>query len=191
MFACNKKQERVAVTTKADSLGFAASGGVRADSGAVPMRVSDYRLTRPGVNSWRGAQRSLAAMQDDTTFVPVRTDGEISDAEVDRLVRDLEDRPESRRAIEQSGLSVRDYVLTTLALERAERARASSEAVARRSLPIGNLDLASEYAGDLRNTRGTPGFHIVDYGDDDEDGGGGKHRGHGHHHGKHKGWGKH
>jgi hypothetical protein len=69
---------------------LAASGGVRADSGAVPMRISDYPLTRRKVDGWRGAQRALAAVPDDTTFLPVRADAEVQPSDVDRAVSYLD-----------------------------------------------------------------------------------------------------
>ncbi|HUQ45851.1 MAG TPA: hypothetical protein VM033_04335 [Gemmatimonadaceae bacterium] len=155
--------------SRADTAGLMASGGVRADSGAAPMRVSDYPLTRKRVDDWRGAQRALSTVPDDPAFVRVRVDDEVSEAEVDRAVAYLESRPESRRAIEQSGLSIRDFVLTALALERAERSRALAANFTGRPLPPGNLALAGEFANDLRGARASSGLHIVDY-DDDSDG---------------------
>lgn len=157
--------------SRADTAGLVASGGVRADSGAAPMRVSDYPLTRKRADDWRGAQRALSTLPDDPAFVPVRVDDDVSEAEVDRAVAYLESRPESRRAIEQSGLSIRDYVLTVLALERAERSRVLPANFTGRPLPPGNLALASEYANDLRRARASSGLRIVDY-DDDSDGDG-------------------
>lgn len=187
------------VSSRTDTAALAASGGVRADSGAVPMRVSDLPLTRQRVEDWRGAQRALSAVPDDTTFVPVRANDEVPSTEVDRAVAYLSSRPDSRRAIEQSGLSVRDYVLTALALERAEQARLLPAGAAGQALPPGNLDLVTEYGDDLRRARGSSGLHIVEYDDDADDvkdrhdrgdRDRGERRGHGHH-GKRKDSGRH
>ena len=190
---------KTALDSHADSVALTASKGVRADSGAVPMLISDYPLTKRRVAAWRGAQRSLSAVPDDTTLVPVRVDQDVSSAEVDRIVAYLEQRPDSRRAIEQSGLSIRDYVLTALALERAERVRTRTAGADDKARSDANVALATEYAGDLRAARRSAGLHIIDYDDDEDDDDegnlavGGRRdagRAHGHRHGKHKGKGK-
>lgn len=148
--------------SRSDSAGLVASGGVRADSGAAPMRVSEYSLTRERLDDWRGAQRSLSTMPRDADFVPVRAGDEVSSAEIDRAVAYLESRSASRRAIEETGLSVRDYVLTALALESARALRAG---LSSRPLPA-NLALASEYDADLLRARRSSGMRVVDYDDD-------------------------
>ena len=152
--------------SRSDSAGLVASGGVRADSGAVPMRVSEYSLTRERLDDWRGAQRSLATMPRDAEFVPVRAGDEVSSAEIDRAVAYLERRPESRRAIEETGLSVRDYVLTALALESARSMRSG---LSGRPLPA-NLALAAEYDADFLRARHSSGLRVVDFDHDSEDG---------------------
>lgn len=175
--------------SRTDSTGLAASGGVRADSGAVPMRVADYSLDRTRVDRWHGAQRALGSVPDDPGFTPSRGGIEIPASEVDRAVAYLESRPESRRAIERSGMSVRDYVLTTFALQAADRARSLTGTPV--ALPAGNLVYAGDYEDEVRRDRLGSGVHIVQYGDEDDDGDGDRRgRGHGHrhhrrHHGKH------
>jgi hypothetical protein len=151
--------------------------------------------SRQRVEDWRGAQRALSTVPDDTTFVPVRATDEVSSTEVDRAVAYLSSRPDSRRAIEQSGLSIRDYVLTALALERASAARLLPAGAAGQALPPGNLDLVTEYGDELRRARGSSGLHIVEYDDvkdrhDRGDRDRGERRGHGHH-GKRKDSGRH
>ena len=175
--------------SRTDSTGLAASGGVRADSGAVPMRVADYSLDRTRVDRWHGAQRALGGVPDDPGFSPVRGGLEIPASEVDRAVAYLESRPDSRQAIERSGMSVRDYVLTTLALQAATRARSLTGAPA--APPAGNEVYAGEYDQEIQRDSRRAGVHIVDYGDegDDDEGdgrSGGDGRGH-KHHGKHHG----
>lgn len=151
--------------SRSDSAGLVASGGVRADSGAAPMRVSEYSLTRERLDDWRGAQRSLSTMPRDADFVPVRARDEVSSAEIDRAVAFLEGRPESRRAIEETGLSIRDYVLTALALERARSLRAG---LSGQPLPA-NLALATEYDADFLRARRSSGLRVVDYDDDGDE----------------------
>lgn len=173
-----------------------ASDGVVADSGAVPMRIGDYRLTRERLDSWRGAQRAVDRVPDDASFVPLHA-VDATDADVDRAVAYLSSRPDLRRAIEQSGLSVRDYVLTTLALARAVQTRASSGAADYSALSVEDRALVPRYSDDLRRARRVHGFHVVDDGDDDENddddegeegrwGASGRDRGHHHRHWRHE-----
>lgn len=187
--ACSKGDD----LSRIDSVALSQSGGVRTDSGAVPMLVSDYALTRKRADDWRGAQRALSTVPDDSTFLPVRADGDVAATEVDRTVAYLEGREDSRRAIEESGLSVRDFVLTALALERAERARSSPTGFSGSPVRPENLALVTDYQADLENARRSSGLHIVDYDDDrdrfDGDRKKGGKRGHAHK-GKGKGKGK-
>lgn len=144
-----------------------ASDGVVADSGAASMRIGDYRLTRDRLDGWRGAQHAVDRIPDDTSFLPLHA-ANATGADVDRAVAYLSSRPDLRRAIEQSGLSVRDYVLTTLALARAVQARAGSGAAEYSALSVEDRALLPRYSDDLRRARRAHGFHVVEYGDDDE-----------------------
>jgi hypothetical protein len=76
----------------------------------------DYEITSERYRQWETARRALRAekiglsMQID----PLR----VSEAEIRRAVDFFQRNRKARRLIENTGMSVRDYVLTTLALEQ-------------------------------------------------------------------------
>jgi hypothetical protein len=151
-----------------DSAALAASGGIVADSGAVPMRVRDYRLTRERLDGWRGAQRAVARLPGDESFEPLEVSG-ATDVDVDRAVDYLERRPEMRAAIERSGLSVRDYVLTTLALARARQAMPAAGDSAPALVEPDDRQYVRQYGDDLRIAAEPRRFRVVLLDDDTDD----------------------
>jgi hypothetical protein len=97
-----------------DEQGGAAAGA--ADSGAVA--ALDYEVTPERYQRWVAAQRALDAipgMPAPPRIDPLRLD----DAELRRAVEYLEGDPRARAALARAGISARDYVLTTVALDQA------------------------------------------------------------------------
>jgi hypothetical protein len=91
-----------------------AAGEVVSDSIYRPL---DYPLTSENYRRWLAAQRSLDTLNIDA---PVRVDvRRVTPDDIDRVVRSLESQPPARTAIEGSGLGVRDFVLTTIALAQS------------------------------------------------------------------------
>lgn len=152
-------------TDTTDTLGLGASGGVIADSGAVPMRVSDGRLTARALEDWQGAQRAVRRLPGDERFQPLDA-ATATESDVERVVAYLSERPETRAAIAQSGLSVRDYVLTTLALAQAERSLADMPARDGDELVPSNA-LVGRYGSELRGGRDA-GFRVLETDDRDD-----------------------
>jgi hypothetical protein len=75
-----------------------------------------YEITSERYRAWEQARRALRAQRIGLTMRvdPLR----ISESDIERAVTYFERNGRARRAIEGSGLSVRDYVLTTIALEQ-------------------------------------------------------------------------
>jgi hypothetical protein len=97
-----------------DEQGGAAAGA--ADSAAVV--ALDYEVTPERYQRWVAAQRALDAipgMPAPPRIDPLRLD----DAQVRRAVEYLEGDPRARAALARAGISARDYVLTTVALDQA------------------------------------------------------------------------
>jgi len=165
-----------------DSAALAASGGIIADSGAVPMLVADYRLSEERVDGWRGAHRAMSELPVDNDFQPVRL-ADAMDDDVERTVRFISGRPDMRATIERSGLSVRDYVLTTLALARADLVSRRPADSARIMMATENRAFASRYGDEQRRTQTGRRFRVVDDSDSDSNArkgrGGGKGKGKG------------
>lgn len=104
-------------------------GEVTGDSTAY--RALDYELTSDKYRKWSIAQHALDSIGiDDTIRLNVRN---VGDDDVTRVVQSLQSRPEAKLAIERADLSVRDFVLTTIALAQ------SWDAINRPSVSISGL----------------------------------------------------
>jgi len=89
-----------------------AGGDVMLDGGGrLP-----YEITSDRYRQWEQARRTLRAQNISLTLRvdPLR----VRPADIERAVAFFERNGKARRAIEGTGLSVRDYVLTTIALEQ-------------------------------------------------------------------------
>jgi hypothetical protein len=98
-----------------------------------------YEITSERYRQWEAARRALRAQR---ISLSMRIDPmRVTEADIQRAVDFFERNGKARRAIEGTGLSVRDYVLTTLALEQQmavasgrwgtrERPRVASQPVA-------------------------------------------------------------
>lgn len=93
----------------------------------------------------------------------------VTPADVDRVVKSLEDEPRTREAIESADISVRDYVLTSIALAQ------SWDALNRPSLRVTGIPetnsalvRAQAVADPVAHTRVRPRF-IEEHDDDDDD----------------------
>jgi hypothetical protein len=75
-----------------------------------------YEITSDRYRQWEAARRALRAQR---ISLSMRLDPlRVTEAEIQRAVNFFERNGRARRAIEGTGMSVRDYVLTTLALEQ-------------------------------------------------------------------------
>lgn len=92
-----------------------SGGDVLADSAAY--EALDYTLTSDNYNKWLRAQRALDSAGVDA---PARLDiRRVSDEDIERVTESLEAQPQARAAIESADMSVRDFVLTTIALAQS------------------------------------------------------------------------
>lgn len=77
----------------------------------------DYKITSDNYNRWVKAQSALDSVGfPDVARVRVRN---ATEADIERVVKSLEDEPKTRSAIESADISVRDFVLTTIALAQS------------------------------------------------------------------------
>jgi hypothetical protein len=138
--------------------------------------ISNYTLDDNRYRQWTIAQQRLDSLG--PIDAPVRlTSLNPSPADIDRTVAFLESRPDTRNALAASGLSARDYVLTTLALAQARAAAVDSETENERFL--------AQHRTEFDEAVSRSKFRVVDYDDKGKHGRGGK----GHEKGKHKGRG--
>src|SRR5688500_16414849 len=133
-----------------------SDGDVLTDSA---YQAIDYTLTSDNYNKWLVAQQALdSAGIRPAERIDVRS---VSDDDIDRVTRSLESQPPAKVAIEGAGLSVRDFVLTTIALAQSWDAVNGPSARVLGARPE-NLDfLRTQGAGDsIFRTR--PGAAFID-----------------------------
>ena len=120
------------------------SAGGSVSGTALRYEVSDERYQQ-----WVAAQRALDALPGLAAPPPLDA-RRASDAEIDRAVAFLEGDARARRAIEDAGLSVRDYVLTTVALDQAlVVASGRTQTRRREDVPQQTMDVVTRNRADL------------------------------------------
>lgn len=100
---------------KPDTAALLAGGEVTSDTGE--FRALNHQITSDNYKKWLVAQAALDSVDVDPALrVNPRR---LTAPDIDRVVETLEEREAARAAIERSGLSVREYVLTTIALAQS------------------------------------------------------------------------
>lgn len=147
------------------------------DAGAIEVDALSYEVTPERYQRWVAAQGALDAIQG-LPEPPGLDPSGFSEADVNRAVQYLESDPRSRAALARAGVSARDYVLTTLALDQALVAsartadrssgstapRAAAPARTRtryRNLPPRNSELVERNRDDIARVRSSSRFRIV------------------------------
>ena len=126
------------------SLLFDASSPAAREALATPV---DFRLTEANYAQWEQAQRFLDAVPRSAL---ASASGATGNA-IDRAVQTLEASPRARTAIERTGLSVKDFVLETIALAQAEEA--TSSAAGGVTVPPENLQFVQRYQSRILQAR--------------------------------------
>ena len=88
------------------------------DAGGIEVEALKYEVTPDRYRRWVAAQRALDAIPG-IPAPPTLDPWRVTEAEIDRSVRYLESDARSRAALARAGVSARDYVLTTIALDQA------------------------------------------------------------------------
>jgi hypothetical protein len=183
--ACGRSPDSNALSTDT------AAGEVDPDSAVVgaTFRGVKYPLTSENYRRWLAAQAALDSLPEPESMPRVGL-RDPTDDEIERTVTFLTSHEDERRAIESSGLSVRDFVLTSIALGQAFNFGDSAQ------VPRENRTFADSNRTELERVRSARRFHLFD--DDDDEHGGQDHKhgrdhhhGHGGHGGGHGGHGKH
>ena len=143
-----KKDSRTASSSQFTSLLFDASSPAAREALATPV---DYRLTEANYDQWERAQRFLDALPR-SAFVSAS--GSQGNA-IDRAVQTLEASPRARTAIERTGLTVRDFVLETIALAQAAEVR-SGQAPGGVNAPPENVQFVQQHESRIMLARSQP-----------------------------------
>jgi hypothetical protein len=132
------------------------------DAGA-PTPALDYEVTSDRYRRWLVAQRALDTLDGVALPSPMRLRG-AGDEEMERVEAALEAEPRARAAIEGSGLSVEDYVRTSIALEQAMAGLPGDRTatIAFRDVPPANTQLIAEGDSAFLRAWDTRRFRVVD-----------------------------
>ena len=103
----------------------------------------DFRLTDDNFARWAEAQSNL----DDLPRSAIPSKAPSGRNAIDRAVARLESSPRARQAIETAGLSVRDFVLETVALAQAAEAAETGKSTSAEPIPPDNFQFVQRYRG--------------------------------------------
>ena len=140
-----KKDSGPTSDNQATSLLFDATSPAAREALATPI---SFRLTEANYAQWEQAQRFLDALPR-SAFVSAS--GASGNA-IDRAVATLEASPYARTAIERTGLSVRDFVLETVALAQAAEA-GTGKPPGGVTVPAENLQFVQRYQSRILQAR--------------------------------------
>lgn len=109
----------------------------------------DFRLTDANYARWEEAQGNL----DDLPRSALRSPSIAGGTAIDRAIARLESSPRARRAIESAGLSVRDFVLETIALAQATEAAETGKSTSSAPIPPENFQFVQRYRARILRAR--------------------------------------
>lgn len=103
----------------------------------------DFRLTEENFARWEEAQSNL----EDLPRSAIQSDVSSGRSAIDRAVSRLESSPRARRAIERAGLSVREFVLETIALAQASEVVETGKSTSATPIAPENFQFVQRYRG--------------------------------------------
>jgi hypothetical protein len=107
----------------------------------------DYRITEDNFSRWQEAQENL----DQLPRSSIRSSPASGRTAVDRAVGRLQSSPPARQAIESAGISVREFVLETIALAQATESAQTGKSTSPMPILADNYQFVRQYrAGGLR-----------------------------------------
>jgi len=140
-----KKNSGPSSDNQVTSLLFDATSPAAREALATPV---NFRLTDANYAQWEQAQRFLDALPR-STFASASGAGGNA---IDRAVATLEASPRARTAIERTGLTVRDFVLETVALAQAAEAGTGKPAGGV-TVPPENVQFVQRYESRIMQVR--------------------------------------
>jgi hypothetical protein len=140
-----KKDSAPSSDNQAPSLLFDATSPAAREALATPI---SFRLTDENYAQWEQAQHFLDALPRSAFVSASGANGNT----IDRAVATLEASPLARTAIERTGLSVRDFVLETVALAQAAEA-GTGKPPGGVTVPPENLQFVQRYQSRIMQAR--------------------------------------
>jgi hypothetical protein len=143
--SCKRESQDGAGALTASLLFDNASPEVReALSSRVDFRIDDDNFAR-----WEAAQDNL----DELPRSAIKSTSTAGGGAVDRAVARLQSSPRARRAIERAGLSVREFVLATIALAQATEAAQTGRSMSPVPVPPENFQFVQRYNARVLRSR--------------------------------------
>jgi hypothetical protein len=142
---CKKASRTTSDDNQIASLLFDVSSPAAREALATPV---DFRLTDANYVQWEQAQRFLDALPRSAFGSAPSGSGN----PIDRAVETLEASPRARTAIERTGLSVKDFVLETIALAQAAEVE-SGKSPGGVNVPAENLQFIQRYRSRILQAR--------------------------------------
>jgi hypothetical protein len=142
---CKKTSRSSSDNNQVASLLFDVSSPAAREALAIPV---DFRLTDANYSQWEQAQRFLDALPRSAFAAPPSASGN----PIDNAVATLESSPRARTAIERTGLSVKDFVLETIALAQAAEAE-TGKAAPGVNVPAENIQFIQRYRSRILQAR--------------------------------------
>lgn len=115
---------------------------------ALASRV-DFRIDDDSFARWEAAQDNL----DELPRSAIKSTSMSGGNAVDRAVARLQSSPRARRAIERAGLSVREFVLATIALAQATEAAQTGRSTSPVPVPPENFQFVQRYTARVLRSR--------------------------------------
>jgi hypothetical protein len=140
-----KKDSDPSSSSQFTSLLFDATSPAAREALATPV---DFRLTESNYAQWEQAQRFLEGVPRSALASASGANGNA----VDRAIETLEASPRARTAIERTGLTVRDFVLETIALAQAAEAQ-SGKSPNGVTVPPENIQFVQRYQSRILQPR--------------------------------------
>jgi hypothetical protein len=133
-----KREPPSATATLGSSLIFDNASPEVREALASPV---DFRINDDNFGRWEEAQSNLEDLPRSALPAKSPPGGNV----VDRAVARLESSPYTRTAIERTGLSVREFVLETIALAQATEVARTGKSLSRGSIPRENFQFVQRY----------------------------------------------
>jgi hypothetical protein len=141
-----KRERQDGESALAASLIFDNASPEAREALSVPI---DFRINEDNFARWSEAQSNIEELPRSAINNTARFRGNA----VERAIARLESSPRARRAIERAEISVRDYVLETIALAQATEAAQTGRSLSAAPIPPENSRFVERYAARVLRAR--------------------------------------
>ena len=124
--ACYQDKPPAAKAAGQANASTSESGSAKLDLQPVPAthdtairEIDEFRLTQQGFQQWSQAKHAIDSLHTSNPEIEARMKAETPPKTVDEAGKRFDAEPKMREALKQSGLSGKDFLLTSIALQQA------------------------------------------------------------------------